>query len=228
MLFDAPFYQAINEARWAALQRMLEIAEAQLGPVKTVTDLGAGPGWFAARLSETGRDVLALEGRAELVDIARQRAPAARVQVFDFDAVALDAVPPPADAVLCFGLLYHVENPVRTLRMCRAMSRKVLFLETMTVPEEGPVGRLVPENPNETQGIRDLALVLSPDAIVHALRAAGFARIYRVDGASIGHEDFVDTARRRKRRDMFMACNEAIEAPWLAECVPAQLQKYPY
>ena len=43
MLFDAPFYQAINEARWSALQRMMAIAEAQIGPIGSVTDLGAGP-----------------------------------------------------------------------------------------------------------------------------------------------------------------------------------------
>jgi SAM-dependent methyltransferase len=228
MLFDAPFYQAINEARWGALQRMLTIAEAQIGPIRSVNDMGAGPGWFAARLTEAGRDVFALEGRANLVDVARERAPRARVEVFDFDASAIDAVPPPADAVLCFGLLYHVENPLRTLRMCRAMARRVVFLESMTVPKEGPVGRVVPENPNETQGMRPLALLLSPDAIAHALHASGFSRVYRVDGASIGHDDFVGTESRRKRRDMFLACDVTVEAPDLTEFHPAPLHRYQY
>jgi SAM-dependent methyltransferase len=228
MLFDAPFYQAINEARWSALQRMIAIAEAQIGPIRSVTDLGAGPGWFAARLTETGRDVLALEGRADLVNIVRERAPRARVEVFDFDAAAFEAVPPLSDAVLCFGLLYHVENPLRVLRMCRKMAGRVLFLETMTVPEEGSIARIVPENPNETQGMRALALVLSPDAIGHALRAAGFSRVYRLEGASIGHDDFVDTQTRRKRRDIFLACDVAIDSAELTEFRPAPLHRYQY
>lgn len=224
-LFDAPFYQAINEARWNALQRLIAVAEAQIGPIKSVIDLGAGPGWFAGRLSDAGYDVLALEGRSELVELARQRAPRARVEPFDFDAASLDAVPTAADAVVCFGLLYHLENPIRALRMCRAMARGALFLETMTLPEEGPTARLVPENPNETQGMRALALLLSPDAVVHALNAAGFSRVYRVDGTSIGHDDFLATAQRRKRRDMFLACDAAIAAPELTECRPAPLRR---
>lgn len=227
-LFDAPFYQAINEARWAALQRLMAVAEAQIGPIKSVTDLGAGPGWFAGRLAETGRDVLGLEGRPELVEIARERVSAASFEVFDFDAAALDQAPAPADAVLCFGLLYHVENPLRTLRMCRAMARSVLFLESMTLPEEGPVARMLPENQNETQGMRALALLLSPEAVVHALHAAGFTRVYRVDGESIGHDDFVGAAERRKRRDMFVACDATLEAPELTEQLPPPLRRYKF
>jgi SAM-dependent methyltransferase len=228
LLFDAPFYQAINEARWAALQRMMAVVQAQIGPIKSVIDLGAGPGWFAGRLSDAGYDVLALEGRPELVELARQRAPAARFEPFDFDAESLSAVPAPADAVVCFGLLYHLENPLRALRMCRAMANGVLFLETMTLPEEGSAARLMPENANETQGMRPLALLLSPDTVVHALNAAGFSRVYRIDGVSIGHDDFVDTTERRKRRDMFLACDAAIDAPDLAECRPAPLRRYSF
>lgn len=228
LLFDAPFYQAINEARWSALQRMLAIAEAQIGPIRSVTDMGAGPGWFATRLTETGRDVLALEGRADLVNVARERAPRARVEVFDFDAASIEEVPPQSDAVLCFGLLYHVENPLRVLRMCRKMAGRVLFLETMTVPEEGPVARIVPENQNETQGMRALALVLSPDAIGHALQASGFSHVYRLKGASVGHDDFVDTQARRKRRDIFLACDAQIDSAELTEFRPGPLHRYQY
>lgn len=227
LLFDAPFYLAINEARWTVLQRLLAIAKAEIAPIKSVIDLGAGPGWFAGRLADAGYDVLGLEGRPELVEVARQRAPGARFEVFDFDAAPL-RVSHTADAVACFGLLYHLENPVRALRMCRAMTAGPLFLETMTLPEKGPVARLMPENANETQGMRALALLLSPDAVVHALHAAGFARVYRIDGASIGHEDFVDMPERGKRRDMFVACDAALDAPGLAACAPAPLRRYDF
>jgi SAM-dependent methyltransferase len=228
LLFDAPFYQAINEARWAALQRLLAVVQAQIGPIKNVIDLGAGPGWFARRLCDAGYEVLALEGRPELVELARQRAPTARFEAFDFDAESLSAVPAPADAVVCFGLLYHLENPLRALRMCRAMAGKALFLETLTLPEEGPNARLMPENSNQTQGIRALSVLLSPESVVHALQAAGFSRIYRVDAASIGHDDFMDTAERRKRRDMFLACDAAIDTNELTELKAPKLRRYDF
>jgi SAM-dependent methyltransferase len=228
LLFDAPFYQAINKARWVALQRLLSVAQEKVGEIRSVIDLGAGPGWFAGRLAEAGYDVLGLEGRPELVEVAREREPGVRFEPFDFDAAALDNVPAPADAVVCFGLLYHLENPLRGLRMCRAMAKRALFLETMTLPQDGPAARLMPENPNETQGMRSLALLLSTDAVVHALQAAGFSRVYRVEGASIGHDDFIDTSERRKRRDVFLACDADIEAPGLSACKPAQLRRYEF
>jgi SAM-dependent methyltransferase len=228
LLFDAPFYQAINEARWAALQRLLSVAQEKIGQIRSVIDLGAGPGWFAGRLSEAGYDVLGLEGRPDLVEVARQREPGVRFEPFDFDAAALDSVPAPADAVVCFGLLYHLENPLRGLRMCRAMAGRALFLETLTLPEEGPGARLMPENSNETQGIRALSMLLSPESVVHALHVAGFSRVYRLDGASIDHDDFVDTNCRHKRRDMFLACDAAIDAPELTEVKPPRLRRYDF
>lgn len=225
LLFDEPYYAAINEARWRTLQRLLQIAEAHVGSIADVNDLGAGPGWFAARLSETGRAVRGYEGRAHLVDIARQRAPKAQFDVLDFDAIGLEALPGAADATVCFGLIYHLENPLRALRICRALTTKVLFLETMTLPESGVAGRLVPENPNETQGMRSLAMWLSPDAIVHALHASAFRYVYRVASASVGHDDFIDTPRRRKRRDMFVAADTPIDAPELELCKPMSLSR---
>jgi SAM-dependent methyltransferase len=228
MLFDEPFYQAINEARWKALQVLLAIADEHTGRINDVLDLGCGPGWFAARLTDSGRRVRGLDGRADLVAEARLRAPLASFEVFDFDAAAMDAAPGQADAVLCFGLLYHLENPLRALRMCRTMARRVLFLETMTLPEDGATARLVPENPNETQGVRPLALLMTPDAVAHGLLAAGFAHLYRYDGAALGHDDFVDAPSRRRRRDMFMACDVPVDAPSLVPFTPNPLSRYKF
>ncbi len=228
MLFDEPFYQAINEARWGALQCMLATVEEQIGRVEDLLDLGCGPGWFAARLSAEGRCVRGLDGRIELIEEARRRAPLASFDVFDFDAAAMEAVPGQADAVICFGLLYHLENPLRALRMCRGMARQVLFLESMTLPEDGGMARLLPENPNETQGMRVLALLMTPDAIAHGLLASGFTYVYRYDGEAVGHEDFTSTDERKKRRDIFMACDVQVSAPGLSPYTPQSLARFKY
>ena len=40
----------------------------------------------------------------------------------------------PHDVTLMLGLLYHLENPVRVLRLARAITRKVMVIETQVVP----------------------------------------------------------------------------------------------
>ena len=37
------------------------------------------------------------------------------------------------DLVLCFGLLYHLENPMRTIRHLRALTGQGLLLESMSL-----------------------------------------------------------------------------------------------
>ena len=55
MLFDEPFYLAINQARWDALQRMMRLAEDGGGPIARGVDLGCGPGRVGGRLAAQGR-----------------------------------------------------------------------------------------------------------------------------------------------------------------------------
>lgn len=227
MLFDEPYYLAINEARWAVLQRMIATAEAAVGPLSDVADLGCGPGWFSERLAAGGRTVIGYEGRADLTAVAQARVPAARFETLDMDAVGLDRLPPASDAAVCFGLLYHLENPLRALRICRALGRKVAFVETMTIPEPGAGARMIPENDNITQGLRPAALVLTPDAIVHGLRLAGFSYVYRYVG-TVAHADFSDGPERRKRRDIFLGIDAPVDSPDLALAAPESLKKYAY
>lgn len=226
MLFDQPYYLEINEARWKVLRRMLSAVRRAV-PIDTIHDLGCGPGWFAARMADIGLDVLGLEGRAELVDEARRRVPRASFAVFDFDAAALSQAPPARDAVLAFGLLYHLQNPLGALQMFRAVARHALFLESMIIPEPGPYARLVAENPNETQGIRNLALVLTSDAMVHALLHVGFQHVYRFVG-DVGHADFIETEEQQKRREIFLACDRPIDDSELAAMRPIPLGRYHY
>lgn len=226
LLFDEPYYIAINEARWAVFQHMLA-AVRRVSDINTVLDVGCGPGWFAERLAVLGLDVLGLDGRPDLVEEARRRAPAAKFEVFDFDAAALDAGPAPRDAVFAFGLLYHLENPLRALRQCRAGARRALFLETMTIPEPGRLARLVRENDNETQGLRNLALVLTPATVVSGLFAVGFRHVYRFAG-SVNHPDFVETPDRLKRRDIFLASDLPVYDELLEACAAEHVGRYDY
>jgi SAM-dependent methyltransferase len=224
--FDERFYIEINEARWSALQRMLA-AVRKAAPVSSILDVGCGPGWFSSRLVQAGFQVSGLEGRPENVEEARRRVPQAAFEVLDFDGDALKAPPARHDAVLAFGLLYHLENPLRALRFCRAAARHTLFLETQIIPEPGPWGRLIAESPDETQGLNSMALVLTPDAIVAALTRLGFARVHRLKDPT-AHVDFKAGPDRRQKREMWVATDLELEDEALERLPPARPAKYDY
>jgi SAM-dependent methyltransferase len=226
LLFDQPYYLAINQARWTVFEHLLA-AVRRTSPIESVLDAGCGPGWFADRMTGAGLKVLGVDARVELVIEARQRAPKARFEAFDFDRADLDDAPEPCDAVFAFGLLYHLENPLRALRVLRACGRRAVFLETMIIPERTATARLVPENPNETQGFHGLALVMTPTAIVHALFAVGFAHVYVYEGG-VDHPDFADTPERHRRREIFLAVDAPVSDPTLREVERTPLDRYDY
>lgn len=210
MLFDIPEYQKINEARWPLVARVIvELRDAGL-ELNSAYDVGCGPGWFSGHMAQMGFErTTGFDGRAEVVNEARARTPSVEFRQFDFDAEAIDATPSPADFTLALGLLYHLESPVRALRMFAAMTKNALLLETITMPCEEPLGRLVRENRNETQGVRDCALILSRSAVVMGLRAAGLDHIYWHPG-ELDHDDFRETESAQRRRHIFLATRSQV------------------
>lgn len=211
-LFDADTYQKINEARWRLAADVIGELRTSGLHLATAFDFGAGPGWFAHRLTASGLDVVALEGRADVAAEGQARAPAARFEVFDFDEAGWQSLPLPRDFCLAFGILYHLENPLRALRVMGALTSQVLLLETMTVPLDFPGGRVVRENANATQGIRSLAFILSPDGVERGLWAAGYNHIYRCQ-RSIDHDDFRDLTQTHRRRHVWLATRQPINLP---------------
>jgi SAM-dependent methyltransferase len=209
-LFDADNYLAINTARWTLAQHVIGSLRASGLPMETAYDLGAGPGWFAGRLSDAGFDVVALEGREDVAAEGRRRTPQARFEVFDFDDCGLSDLRPERDFALGFGILYHLENPLRALRIMSALTRHVLLLETMTLPSGLPAARVIRENPNVTQGVRPLAMLLSPAAIEQGLWAAGFSHVYRC-ARNVAHEDFSDFPNRHRRRHIWLAARRDLD-----------------
>ncbi|WP_213272833.1 hypothetical protein [Hyphomonas sp.] len=209
-LFDAPNYLEINAARWALAEDVIASLRGAGLAMETAYDLGAGPGWFAEKLLRSGLDVVALEGREAVAAEGRRRVPGARFEVFDFDAWGMDTLPPPRDFSLGLGILYHLENPLRALRMMGALTKHALLLETMTFPSNLPLARVIRENPNATQGILPLALLLSPKAIDQGLWAAGFSHVYRCT-RPVAHDDFRELPDRFPRRHIWLAARRELD-----------------
>jgi SAM-dependent methyltransferase len=198
--FDQAYYIEINEARWAAANRIL----ASLSDLKTCVDVGCGPGWFADRLVRRGLVVLGVDGRMELVEEARRRVPNALFSTADVASAEAALALPAADLVFCFGLLYHLENPFAAVRTLFQVTGKYLLVETQIAPGDGANFVLVSEGKNETQGLTYHAIISSRSALVKMLYVAGFKFVHRYTGP-VDHADFLDAPDRNHRREIFVA-----------------------
>lgn len=208
-LFDADNYIAINEARWTIADKVLKALRGSGMTLETAYDFGAGPGWFARRLHHSKLDVVALEGRHDVAEEGRKRAPDCKFDVLDFDNCATSDALAPRDFALSFGILYHLENPLRALRMMGAMTGKAMLLETMIVPDSDFVGRIARENPNATQGIQPLATILSRTALERGMWAAGFGHVYECK-LPVDHDDFRDLETRHPRRGIWLLTRDDV------------------
>jgi FkbM family methyltransferase len=108
------------------------------------------------------------------------------------------------DLVLCFGLLYHLENPVLAIRNLRGLTEKCLLLESMCLPEEKPSMLLREEPSQRDQSLTDVAFYPSEGSLVKMLYRAGFKMVYRLI-AQPDHDDFRETAEHARRRTVLLA-----------------------
>lgn len=105
------------------------------GPHARALDLACNEGWWSHRLVEWGAaEVVGIDARAEHVARAtelRDRAGLTDAITFRHgDATRLDADAEPFDVVLHLGLLYHLEDPIGSLRRALAACRGLLVVET--------------------------------------------------------------------------------------------------
>jgi len=218
-----PGVESIHTTRREMLDRALRALLPQGCAGLTALDLACHQGWFALHLAQAGfREVLAVDARkAHLEDTALM----ARVQgIPNVRTAELDLEEAHAadlglhDVTIMFGLLYHLENPVRALRLARAVTRRLLVIETQVVPHlEGKVewGADIFQRPlkgifgiiDETaeghgteSGTHGICLAPSLPALAWLLGRVGFGKIVHVDPPPGGNEQLV-----RHRRAMIAA-----------------------
>ena len=184
----------------------------------TAVDLACHQGWFSLHLARLGfREVLGVDGRESHLEDLRLMA---RVQGIDNVRVARHDIEEAHardigtfDVTVMFGLLYHLENPVRALRLARAMTRRLFVIETQLVPHhEGMVewGAQVFQRPlkgvfgivdetDETHGpetgIHGICLAPSLPALTWLLQRVGFENVTTIAVPEGGYEQFVRTRR---------------------------------
>jgi SAM-dependent methyltransferase len=74
---------------------------------KTIVDVGCGTGRHSLALAEAGFDVTGIDASAEMVDVARERAPELRFEVADLSVWRPQS---PFDGALCRGVLNDITD----------------------------------------------------------------------------------------------------------------------
>src|SRR5260370_658370 len=175
--FDQRRSLRLINARGEMIRTVVAELRAALG-LTTALDAGCGIGFFAQILQECGLSVGAFDARMENVLEARKRFPEIPFEQGDIESPGILALGK-FDLTLCFGLLYHLENPMLAIRHLRALTGKGLLLESMCIPGNS-TGMVWREEPAAAdQSLTDIALYPSEACLVKMLYRARLARIQR-------------------------------------------------
>jgi tRNA (mo5U34)-methyltransferase len=207
--FDQREYRQLIEAREQTIRRVVKKLKPTLG-LSNAVDVGCGVGFFSQALAECGLRVCGFDARPENVVEARKRFPGipfAEANIEDRPISELGRF----DFVLCFGLLYHLENPLKAVRNLRVITEKCLLLESMCLPEEKCTLLLREEPRQDDQSLHALACYPSESTLVKMLYRAGFANVY---GLTLppDHDDFRETREHTQRRTVLLASLVPIDA----------------
>jgi FkbM family methyltransferase len=200
--FDQKEYRKLIEARGETLCRTVSKLKPALG-LSNAVDAGCGVGFFSQALAECGLNACGFDGRAENVAEARNRFPQipfTQADIQDRAIVQLGSF----DLVLCFGLLYHLENPLLAIRNLRELTDKCLLLESMCLPGEESSMLVRTEPRQDDQSLTDVACYPSEGSLVKMFYRAGFPFVYRVMPLP-DHDDFRETPDHLRRRTVLLA-----------------------
>jgi SAM-dependent methyltransferase len=192
--FDTDAALELNEAR------LTHLASLEL-PIdgRRVLEVGAGVGRLTSFFIDRDCSVVATEARSENVAELRRRLPTVEVSEADVE----DSLQHLGsfEIVFCYGVLYHLESPLRALRNIAAVCTDLLLIETMVCDARVPVLRLEDETKTVNQALRGLAHRPSPSYLALALNRVGFDHVYTATDPP-DHPDYrftwvdnMDTAR---------------------------------
>jgi SAM-dependent methyltransferase len=171
-VFNDDAAAAINSARIDHLAALdLDIEGAR------VLDVGCGVGHFSRFYVERGCTVVGVDGRPGNIEEMRRRYPDIEAHVLDVEKDPLDALGQ-FDVVHCYGLLYHLESPIRGLRNMQSVCRRLLVLETIVCDNKQPLLILDDETKTVNQALDGLGSRPSPSFVTMALDRVGFRHVY--------------------------------------------------
>jgi tRNA (mo5U34)-methyltransferase len=188
----------IHDTRWKMLDSYLG---RNLGADRSglsALDLASHQGWFAVNMARTGFSrVLGVDARQSHVDDSQLISDIYGMEQLSFQQGDIHDQSQEKlgqfDVVLMLGLLYHLENPVGALRVCRELCKNTCIIETQIVPGmtgfvdygsyqyvrplKGSFG--IVDEMEDTHGpeasVTGICLVPSLDALMWLLEKVGFS-----------------------------------------------------
>ena len=211
----SPEIARIHTSRRAKLRRVIQqhIPDAA---TSTAVDFASHEGYFSVELARHFATVHGLEVRRESIDAARLITQALGVDNVVYREADLQRMPHDdalrADLVLVYGLIYHLENPIHTLRLAAGLSRRHILVETQLFPYDvsgriedghylgqravqGVFSLSADYSSAREGGSTDLALVPSLNALLFLLRAFGFPTLEVLAPEPDDYEQFVRGSR---------------------------------
>jgi SAM-dependent methyltransferase len=211
-IFDYPVTTTLTEARRTFIGEFLKALQDQV-VLRSAVDVGCGVGDFSKFLWEQGFRVLALDGREGNVREGQRRYPEVAFRTADAEELPVAEIGA-FDLVLCLGLLYHLENPFRTIRYLHSLTDKVLLVEGMCIPSEQATMELLDEKSAEDQGFRNVAFYPSESCLVKMLYCAGFPFVYRLSSLPADYR-YVPNVWRKRLRTFLVASKVELRLPTL-------------
>jgi len=144
---------------------------------KRVLDVGAGIGRLAEHLAARGADVTCIDGRSDNIALLRELYPAFPAHVVDVESDDLSKFGT-FDIVFCYGLLYHLTEPLTFLRNMGRICSELAVLETCILDADEPLLKLFSERGGMSQSLADVGCRPSPSYIEMSARLAGFPHVY--------------------------------------------------
>ena len=107
------------------------IALTEKDSIKSVLDIGCGPGHFVVKFLEQGKDVTALDIAPSMLDITKKRVELMQINS-KFETILADYAeyefPSKFDAVCVMGFFDYVQEPVKILKKLLTETNKELYL----------------------------------------------------------------------------------------------------
>jgi tRNA (mo5U34)-methyltransferase len=187
------YARAVHPTRVRALRSYLEGLK---GECSSALDISCHEGFFSHVLSEYLPAVTGIDKNEPTLVKARQITTLLERTNIRFRNVALESLgaEDAADFVLCYGLLYHVENPIEIFRALSRVTKKALCIETQVLPFQiagnvedgsyqwqrglqGTFGMCVDYSERPEGGMTNIALIPSLDALRFLLNQFGFSSV---------------------------------------------------
>ncbi|MBN1200333.1 MAG: class I SAM-dependent methyltransferase [Anaerolineae bacterium] len=215
--FASSHYQAINQARLAHLEKLNLPLEN-----KVVLDIGSGPGDMAQFFVQRGSRVICVDGRQDVIDRMAELYPDLEGHTRDVQVPGVLDEFGPVDIVFCYGLLYHVENPIQVIRNMAAVCTDMLLISTQICDSDLPVVHYAIEGNTASQALRGMGGRPSINLVVTALSMVGFEHVYRPSFLpdhpqfQFEHLNNLDWKRNRTAlRAIFIASHSRLDNPHL-------------